>query len=450
MNYDLIIIGGGPGGYHTAVEAAKAGLQVALVERGHLGGTCLNEGCIPTKALCRSAEVMNTVRQSADYGINIGDIRPEVNLQTVIERKDKVVQTLRDGVKSLMKTPGLTLIEGSAAFEDAHTLIVSQGDERQTLTATNIFIATGSESRSLPIPGADLPCVMDSTDLLQSTTLPHRLCIIGGGVIGLEFASIFRSFGSEVTVVEYAPEILPRFDKDMAKRLRTSLKRSGITFQVGAAVSEIRMKNDGQAEVLFQRKGKEESVTADRVLMAVGRAARINGLQLENAGIEHSPRGIQVDDDYRTNVNGIYAIGDCNGRCQLAHAATYQGMHALHHLLHRADNIRFDVMPAAVFTVPELATVGLTEEECREQSIDYEVRKTNYLSNGKALAAGAAEGIVKQLYAKDSGRLLGTHILGAHAADLIHEAALQMIAGTTQRGLHEMIHAHPTLSEMLA
>lgn len=450
MNYDLIIIGSGPGGYHTAVEAAKAGLQVALIERGHLGGTCLNEGCIPTKSLCRSAEVADTIRRCSSYGINLGEARPEVDLPAVIRRKDQVVQTLHDGIKGLMNTPGLTLIEGTASFQDARTVIVRQDDAQQTLTATSIFIATGSDSRTLPIPGADLPVVMDSTALLQCTTLPRRLCVIGGGVIGLEFASIFRSFGSEVTVLEYAPEILPRFDKDTAKRLRTSLKRSGITFHVGAAVSEILMVDEGQAEIRFQRKGKEEHVTADHVLMAVGRAARTDGLELEKAGVDYSPRGIQVDDNYQTNVAGIYAIGDCNGRCQLAHAATYQGMHALNHLLHRSGPIRFDIMPAAVFTVPELATVGLTEEECREKGIDYVVRKTNYLSNGKALAAGEQEGVVKQIYATGSGQLLGAHILGTHAADLIHEAALQMISSTTQSGLHNMIHAHPTLSEMLA
>lgn len=447
---DLIIIGAGPGGYPTAVAAAQAGLQVTLIESKHLGGTCLGEGCIPTKTLCRSAEVADTLRESHTYGIALPEgILPQVNLPAVIERKDQVIATLRQGIQSLMRTPGITLLEGTARFVDDHTLSVSTAEGEQTLTAPHIIIATGSESRSLPIPGAQLPQVVDSTALLESTEMPRHLCVIGGGVIGLEFASIFRSFGAEVTVVEYAPEVLPRFDKDMAKRLRTSLKRRGIAFHVGAAVTAIE-EADGQAQVKFTRKGKEEVVVADRVLMAVGRGARLAGLALENTTIAHTPRGIEVDEWMQTSVAGVYAIGDCNGRCQLAHAATYQGKQALRHILGQTDcPIRLDIVPAAVFTVPELATVGLTEEECQAQGIAYTVRKANYLSNGKALAAGAAEGLVKQIYDAATGQLLGAHILGAHAADLIHECTLQLTTQTSATALADMIHAHPTLSELL-
>ena len=448
---DLIIIGAGPGGYPTAIAAAQAGLQVALIERQHLGGTCLGEGCIPTKTLCRSAEVMDTIRESATFGIALPEgAAPQVDLPAVIQRKEQVIATLRQGIQGLMRTPGITLIEGTARFLDAHTLCVQTAEGEQTLTAPHIIIATGSESRSLPIPGADLPQVMDSTALLACTEMPRHLCVIGGGVIGLEFASIFRSFGAEVTVVEYAPEVLPRFDKDMAKRLRTSLKRRGITFHVGAAVTAIEATADGQAQVKFTRKGKEEAIVADRVLMAVGRGPRLEGLDLSAAGIAHTPRGIEVDEWMQTSVAGVYAIGDCNGRCQFAHAATYQGKQALRHILGQTDHpIRLDIVPSAVFTVPELATVGLTEEECQAQGIAYTVRKANYLSNGKALAAGAAEGLVKQIYDAATGQLLGAHILGAHAADLIHECTLQLTTQTSATALADMIHAHPTLSELL-
>ena len=447
----LIIIGAGPGGYPTAIAAAQAGLQVALIERQHLGGTCLGEGCIPTKTLCRSAEVIDTIRESATFGIALPEgAAPQVDLPAVIQRKEQVIATLRQGIQGLMRTPGITLIEGTARFLDAHTLCVQTAEGEQTLTAPHIIIATGSESRSLPIPGADLPQVMDSTALLACTEMPRHLCVIGGGVIGLEFASIFRSFGAEVTVVEYAPEVLPRFDKDMAKRLRTSLKRRCITFHVGAAVTAIEATADGQAQVKFTRKGKEEAIVADRVLMAVGRGPRLEGLDLSAAGIAHTPRGIEVDEWMQTSVAGVYAIGDCNGLCQLAHAATYQGKQALRHILGQTDHpIRLDIVPSAVFTVPELATVGLTEEECQAQGIAYTVRKANYLSNGKALAAGAAEGLVKQIYDAATGQLLGAHILGAHAADLIHECTLQLTTQTSATALADMIHAHPTLSELL-
>ena len=448
---DLIIIGAGPGGYPTAVAAAQAGLQVALIERQHLGGTCLGEGCIPTKTLCRSAEVADTLRESHNYGIALPEgTMPQVNLPAVIARKDQVIATLRQGIQSLMRTPGITLLEGTARFVDDHTLSVSTAEGEQTLTAPHIIIATGSESRSLPIPGVDLPQVMDSTALLACTEMPRNLCVIGGGVIGLEFASSFRSFGAEVTVVEYAAEVLPRFDKDMAKRLRTSLKRRGITFHVGAAVTAIEATADGKAQVKFTRKGKEEAIVADRVLMAVGRGPRLEGLDLSAAGIAHTHRGIEVDEWMQTSVAGVYAIGDCNGRCQLAHAATYQGKQALRHILGQTERpIRLDIVPSAVFTVPELATVGLTEEECQAQGIAYTVRKANYLSNGKALAAGAAEGLVKQIYDAATGQLLGAHILGAHAADLIHECTLQLTTQTSATALADMIHAHPTLSELL-
>lgn len=448
---DLIIIGAGPGGYPTAIAAAQAGLQVALIERQHLGGTCLGEGCIPTKTLCRSAEVMDTIRESATFGIALPEgAAPQVDLPAVIQRKEQVIATLRQGIQGLMRTPGITLIEGTARFLDAHTLCVQTAEGEQTLTAPHIIIATGSESRSLPIPGADLPQVMDSTALLACTEMPRHLCVIGGGVIGLEFASIFRSFGAEVTVVEYAPEVLPRFDKDMAKRLRTSLKRRGIAFHVGAAVTAIEATADGQAQVKFTRKGKEEAIVADRVLMAVGRGPRLEGLDLSAAGIAHTPRGIEVDEWMQTSVSGIYAIGDCNGLCQLAHAATYQGKQALRHILGQTERpIRLDVVPSAVFTVPELATVGLTEEECQAQGIAYTVRKANYLSNGKAQSAATTEGLVKQIYDAATGQLLGAHILGAHAADLIHECTLQLTTQTSATALADIIHAHPTLSELL-
>ena len=450
ISHDLIIIGSGPGGYQAAVRAARAGLHVATIERSHPGGTCLNEGCIPTKALCRSAEVAQTLRQAEAFGIRGGAQDIRVDLPQIIGRKEQIVESLRGAIDALLATPGITRYSGTASFVDAHTLRLDDAAGTR-LTAPNIIIATGSHSKSLPIPGAALPGVVDAGEMLSATVLPQRLCIIGGGVIGLEFASIFHQFGSHVTVVEYAPEVLPRFDKDIAKRLRTALKRSGIEFHLSAAVTGIEAGPEGEAgplQVRFTQKGKEASVEADRVLMAVGRSPRLGDLSLEAAGIAATPRGITVDADMQTSVPGVYAVGDCNGLCQLAHAATYQSFRALHHILGRADTIDFTIMPAAVFTLPELATVGLTEEECRERGLSVEVVKVPYRSNGKALAEGCGEGILKQIYEAETGRLLGCHILGAHAADLIHQAAMQMATQTPRSAAADMILAHPTLSEL--
>lgn len=442
MKADIIIIGAGPGGYECAVKAAKEGLQVIVIEEKHVGGTCLNEGCIPTKCFCRNAEVLENVRDAARYGLSAGEAA--LDLQQVVRRKDEVVSKLAAGIHTLLKAPGITLVEGKARFVDAHTVAVG-GEEYR---ADNVVIATGSVTRMLPIPGTDNPKVVTSTGMLSLEQVPRRLCVIGGGVIGLEFASIFRTFGSEVTVVEFCKEVLPNFDKDVAKRLRLALKKRGIAFKTGAAVTSIEEGADGSAVVHFDEKGKSGDTEADLVLMAVGRGANVSSLNLADIGVAFTPRGITVDDNMCTNVSGVYAVGDVNGRVQLAHAATYQGYRALNHMQRRADDICFDIIPAAVFTLPEVASAGLTEEQCTERDITYKVHKSFYRANGKALAMDADDGLVK-LLADAEGHLLGAHILGAHAADLIHEAALLMKLGGTVGQMAEAIHAHPTLSELL-
>lgn len=442
MKTDIIIIGAGPGGYECAVRAAKEGFQVVVVEAKAVGGTCLNEGCIPTKCFCRHAEVLEDVRNAARYGITAGE--PELDMRKVVARKNEVVGRLAEGVRSLLGMPGITLVEGKARLVDAHTVAV--GDDEYS--AEHIVIATGSVTRMLPIPGADSKGVVTSAEMLDLEEVPRRLCVIGGGVIGLEFASIFRTFGSEVTVVEFCKEILPNFDKDVAKRLRTALKKRGISFKTGAAVTSVEEGADGSYAVCYEEKGKPGRTEADVVLMAVGRSANIASLNLDGVGVAYTQKGIVVDDNMCTNIPGIYAIGDVNGRLQLAHAATYQGFRVLNHIQGRTDDIRFDAVPAAVFTVPEVASVGLTEEACVEKGISYDVHKSFYRANGKALAMDADEGIVKLLTDAD-GHLLGAHILGAHAADLVHEAALLMKLGGTVDQLADAVHAHPTLSELL-
>lgn len=441
---DLIIIGAGPGGYEAAVEAARLGMSVVVIEAARVGGTCLNEGCIPTKCFCRHAEVLEDVREAASYGISCGE--PQLDMAAVAARKDEVVARLVSGVESLMKTPGITYVQGKARFVQPHVVGIEGGNE--LFEAPNIMIATGSVAKYLPIEGAHLPGVVSSRELLSLTQVPRRLCVVGGGVIGLEFAGIFHTFGSEVTVVEFCREILPNFDRDIAKRLRTSLKKRGIRFETQAAVTAITRDDVGQLHVAYDEKGKAGECVADCVLMAVGRTANTASLNLDEAGIAYTRRGITVDEHYQTNVPGVYAVGDVNGICQLAHAATFQGFHVLHRICGAQDAIRPDIVPAAVFTVPEVAMVGSTEETCREQGVTYRVLKSFYRANGKALSMNADDGLVK-LLVDDAGRILGAHILGAHASDLIHEVAVLMNLDVPVSRLHDIIHAHPTLSELL-
>lgn len=441
MTHQLIIIGAGPGGYEVAVRAAKAGLQVLIVEARHVGGTCLNEGCIPTKCLCRTAALMQEISEAETFGIHTGEVC--LDLARAMERKDTVVERLTQGIQTLMKTPGITLVRGTARFLDSHTIEV----EGTSYSADHIIIATGSVSKFLPIEGAHSRDVVTSTELLHIKDLPARLCIIGGGVIGLEFASIFQAFGSRVTVIEYCREVLPAFDRDIAKRLRTALRKQGITFHTGAAVTAIH-EQDGYSTVEYTEKGATQSTEADLVLMAVGRAANTGSLNLSDVGIDFTPRGITVNRDMQTSVPHIYAVGDVNGLCQLAHAATFQSYRALNHILGQTDRIDFDTVPAAVFTRPEVATVGLSEEEAEARGIPYSTHKAFYRANGKALSMGTEEGMVKLLTDTATGSIIGCHILGEHAADLIHEAALLVRQRSTLAQLGDCIHAHPSLSEL--
>ena len=422
---DVLIIGAGPGGYRAAEYAAKQGLKVTIIEEGEVGGTCLNVGCIPTKTYVHSA--------------TFAEAR---------ERMSQVVPQLRQGVEGILSHPNITLIRGRASFMDANTVSVG-GD---SVAAKNIIIATGSETKWLPIDGIKTdPRVVDSTGLLNLDTLPKRLAIIGAGVIGMEFASVFHRFGSEVTVIEYLKECLPALDSDIAKRLRKVLEKRGITFKMKTAVQSL------------------ADIDADVILMATGRRPRTEGLNLERlrvgngtsgmaAGITLAPNGaIPVDANFRV-VSGspadIYAIGDANGRQMLAHAAEMQAVRAVNHILGKQDNIRFDIMPAAIFTEPEAACVGPTEDQLKAEGIAYECKKAFWRANGKALAMGETEGMLKlfvtpPMEGQGGGTILGCHAFGAHAADIVQEVSVLMCMGATLGQLRDMVHIHPTLSEIL-
>lgn len=442
MHSDLIIIGAGPGGYETALAAAGRGLSVTLVNGARLGGTCLNEGCIPTKCMVKDAAVVRLMRDPGEFGVE--NVSFDFDFSRVTARRDAVVSQLRDGVAMMLKKAKVNVVNGMAAFKDAHTVTVNGED----YDADNIIIATGSSSKSLPVPGADLPEVLDSTSLLALDKLPESLVVVGGGVIGIEFATVFAAFGVKVTVVEFMKQILPPFDSDIAKRLKQSLSKQGINILTGAAVKGFE-KQDGSIVTSYELKGKTESVASDLVLMAVGRKPNLEGLNLEAAGVEYSPRGIQVDDYMRTNVPGIYAVGDVNARMMLAHVASYQGVRALNAIQGREDSIKFNVVPSAVFTDPECGMAGLTEEQCKAMEMDYYVGKSFFRANGKALSAGESDGLCKLIFRRIDDVLVGAHIMGAEAALLAQQCADFMAAGRTKQEICDCIFGHPTLAEVV-
>lgn len=430
--FDLIVIGSGPGGYETAAAAARMGRVTLIIERDRLGGTCLNRGCIPTKALCRSAEAAMLARDGAKLGVVFSDVR--FDYAVAAARKDEIVSSLREGVSEELKN--VSIIHGTARFV-APRVVEVDGEE---YSAPQIIVATGSRPAALNIPGAEL--AVNSDFALAAKELPESVAIIGGGVIGMEFASIYAAFGSKVTVLEYCREILPGLDAEVAKRLRMSLKRRGITIAVGAEVKAIREGLTGLA-VEYEDKGKAKSVDASMVLMAVGRKGVIpDGLEKQGARTE---RGFLVtDSNMATDIPGVYAVGDCNGRCMLAHAATAQGRVALGLLPEMPS-----VMPAAVFTRPECAMVGMTETQCQQQGLEYCSATSTYRANGKAVAMDETDGMVKILVDSVTGRILGCHVCGAHAADIVQEVTVAIQCGMTASALRSTVHIHPTLSELV-
>ena len=426
MKTDIIIIGSGPGGYRTAGYALQQGKQVVIIERAEAGGTCLNSGCIPTKCLAHDAEA-----NASDF-------------PAAAERKRNVMNQLRQGIEQLLSAPGITLVRGEATFKDARTVTVDGIDYE----ADDIIIATGSSSKMPPVEGIDNPRVITSTEALNFQTLPAEIVIIGAGVIGMEFASILSRFGAKVSVIEYLKECLPVIDKDIAKRVRKQIEKlQGVTFYMDSAVKAI---NDNEVVFVSNKNGKETRLECPGcpVLIATGRKPNIEGLNLEAAGVEYSPKGITVNDNMLTSVPHIYAIGDVTGRQMLAHAATFMGFRAVNAIVGKADKIRFDIMPSAIFTYPEAAAVGLTEDQCKQQGIECRALKGYYRANGKALAIDEPEGMVK-LVAGADGKILGCTSYGAHSADIVQEVTAYMNCNATVADIADSVHIHPTLSEIL-
>ena len=437
--FDLIVIGAGPAGYVSAERAAARGMKVLLVESRRLGGVCLNEGCIPSKTLLNSAKIYRYAMHSEAYGVRATGV--EFDLTKVMARKTKVMDTLRNGIAGLMRKSKIEVVLGTAKLQAERKVAING----QIYQAKNILISTGSSPAKPPIPGCDLPGVLDSTGILNLEKLPKSVVIIGGGVIGCEFACFFGSVGVPVTVIEMLPEICPQMDKDITKNLRAELSKKNVTFHTGAKVLEITADT-----VRFEKEGKPESVARDIVLVSTGRMPNVKGLGLEELRLDFDQRGIRVDDRCATNVPGIWAAGDCTGRAWLAHTATRMGEVAVNNMSGRPDRYRSNAIPGVVYTVPEIATVGLGEDEAKKAGIPVKVGKMPMSASGRYLAEHAEErGQVKVILHAETGVLLGVHMIGGACSEMIWGAAALIEAEFRAKEIEEIVFPHPTVSELI-
>lgn len=448
MVKNIAIIGAGPGGYVAAIRGAQLGANIYLIESGKqgIGGTCLNRGCIPTKTYFRNAEIMSTLKKSEEFGITVENY--SLDGKALQERKNKVVNQLKGGIESLIKSyDNIELISGKALIKDKNTIMVKcdNGEERE-IAVDNIVIATGSEPKMTETKGVDLEGVITSDDLLDMEEIPETLIVVGAGVIGVEFASIYNGLGSNVILL--ASRMLKNADMEVRKRITPYLKRQGIDVYMDIRAKEIIKEGDKLRVVAkYKTKDKEVEVVGDKVLIASGRGAVVEGLNLDGIGIEYTHKGIHVNDDFETNVEGIYAIGDVNDiGIQLAHVASSQGVYVMEKLMGIKPEINLDVYPNCVFCIPEVAHVGLTEEEAKEKGIEFKSSKFLFGANGKALTLGETDGFIKVL-ADANNKIIGVHIIGPHANDLIHEGALAIANELNVEHIAKTIHAHPTLSE---
>lgn len=438
--HDLLVIGAGPAGYVAAIRAAQLGLDVGCVDKEKaLGGTCLRVGCIPSKALLQSSEKYeDALKHFADHGINVGDV--SLDLKKMLERKDGVVKALTGGIAGLFKKNKIKAYHGTATFNADKTVTV--GDDQ--ITAEHVLIATGSVPASLP--GVDLSQdkVDTSTDAIAYTEVPKKLVVIGAGVIGLELGSVWRRLGSEVTVLEYMDRIFPGMDDELAKEAHKIFKKQGLKFELGSKVTGVKTTKKG---VSIERDGADP-VEADRVLVAVGRKPNTEGLGLENIGITPNARGqIEVDGRFKTNVPGVYAVGDCVPGPMLAHKAEEEGVACVEMIATGHGHIDYNTVPGVVYTHPEIASVGRTEEQLKADGVAYNKGKFPFLANGRARAIDQTEGMVKILADKTTDRVLGVHIIGQSAGDLIAECATAMAFGASSEDIARACHAHPTLNE---
>lgn len=441
MDYDLIVIGAGPGGYVAAIKAAQLGKKVCIIEKEHFGGTCLNIGCIPTKALLKSIGILNEAKEAGEYGIRGMDSKELIlDLELVQKRKNAIVKTLVNGVQGLLKKNGVVIRTGEARFVNKNTVKTGEED----LTADNIIIASGSVAKSLPIDIDKKMPLYTSTEVLDLKAIPDRIVVIGGGVIGVELAYFLASAGAEVEIVEFLDRLLPMVDREITAMIEQQFADMDVQIHTGARV--LRIEDDG---VVFEKGGQNQKIQCQAVLMAVGREPYTEGLALENAGVKIEKGRILTDETMATNVKNIYAIGDVNGKSMLAHTASMEGIVAVENICGTYRQMDYDKIPSAIYIKPEVASIGLTEEQAREKYGDIKVGRFPMAANGKALIEGEKRGLVKVIVDKKYLEIVGAHFYCIHATDMIAEMSVAMNLECTADELVQMIHPHPTVSEVI-
>jgi dihydrolipoamide dehydrogenase len=444
--YNLAVIGGGPGGYEAAIRASQLGMKVVLIEEKEMGGTCLNRGCIPVKSMLHSSEMYHMVRSCTEYGIKAGDVG--FDYAKIISRRDSVVRRLRSGVEFLMKNNGITTIKGKAKIKDANTIEIESAESGNTaIKASKIIIATGSRAARPPVTGIHGKNVLDSDGVLDMESCPEKIVIIGGGVIGVEFATIFNMLGKSVTIIELADAILPGVDAEVTDLLSRLLKKRGIEIYTAARVKSVQQER--AVSCVFEYGEKELLAEGDIVMVATGRAPNSDGIGLENAGIETEKGFIRTDEHLETSVKGIYAIGDVTGKALLAHVASAQGLVAAANAAGQEKKISYSVIPSCIYTYPEIASVGLTEKEAIKRGYDVKIGSFSSVFNGKSIIMGEKDGFVKIITDRATGEILGAHIIALRATDMIAEICVAMELEATISELSDTIHPHPTVSEML-
>ncbi|TWE01856.1 dihydrolipoamide dehydrogenase [Neobacillus bataviensis] len=440
----IAIIGGGPAGYVAAITAAQQGQEVTIIDHGPLGGTCLNEGCMPTKSLLESAEVYSKVKHAGDFGIRLPSGQLEIDWNAVLLRKNNIVSTLVQGIQYLMRKNKVKVIKGAGSFVTERVLRIDTGGKQVEVTADKVIIAAGSDPISLPFAPYDGNWVIHSSQAMSLPSIPSSLLIVGGGVIGCEFASIYSRLGTKVTIVEMADQLLPGEDEDVALILHKQLESDGVTIYPSTALKEL---NSGQKSAYFENENGLHEVQADYVLVSIGRKPRVNHLGLEKIGIDFSRKGITVNHQMQTNIPNIYACGDIIGGIQLAHVAFHEGAVAALNACGLESQVNYRAVPRCIYTSPEIAGVGLTEKQAREQYGDIRVGEFPFSANGKALIANERNGKVKVLIEPQFGEILGVSIVGPHATELIGQGTVMLHAELTTETMENFIAAHPSLSE---
>lgn len=444
MNYDVIVIGGGPGGYVAAIKAAQLGAKVAVVEDGNLGGVCLNWGCIPTKALIRTAKLFTDIKRSEEFGIlGIDEKDIFVDWNKLIDRKNSVVERLVTGINSLFKKHKIDLYDGWATVKNKNEVEVNG----ETITGKNLILATGAREYMPPISGLEETLktgkILNSKAAFELEKIPEELVVIGGGVIAVEFATIFNAIGSKVTLIQRSKQILSSTEKEMGKTLQRQLKKDGINVITGTSLKSIT-----EEEIVIEHKKKEKTFTGDKYLVSLGLKANLSGLESLDLELDEK-EFVKTDDCLKTNIDGVYAIGDLNGKHALAHVASAEGIVAAENIMGKDTTMNYDIVPACIYTFPELASVGMTDEEAKENGYDVNVSKFPLSANGKALAEGETVGFAKIISDNKDGKVLGVHIMAGHATDMISEAIIAMQLGAKVDNIAKAIHPHPTTSEIV-